>query len=163
MDRNCPPSANQVICIDEPRCSHVVCTLQVHPPTSPYPALSTEVEPISKGHCWKWHHAPESLMMLVGAMGPNMSWLANGVQSHPPMERTIASWLITIFMAYTIRLTVVFVGDTVRIRLDRGSVLSSALAWTSVPHFHFCSPLLKILWVKMPIQARVGLRESPVL
>lgn len=40
------------------------------------------------------------------------------------MERTIASWLITIFMAYTIRLIMVFVGDTVRIKLDRGSVLS---------------------------------------
>ena len=28
----------------------------LHPPTSPCPALSAEAEPISKGHCRKWHH-----------------------------------------------------------------------------------------------------------
>ena len=31
-------------------------------PTSPYPALTAEAEPISKRHCWKWHHEAESLM-----------------------------------------------------------------------------------------------------
>jgi len=28
-------------------------SLWMHPPTSPYPALSAEAEPISKGHCRK--------------------------------------------------------------------------------------------------------------
>jgi len=28
----------------------------VHPPTSPYPALSAEAEPISWSHCRKWRH-----------------------------------------------------------------------------------------------------------
>ena len=40
----------------KPRDSHAVCTLRVHPSTSPYPAPSAEAEPISKGHCRKWHH-----------------------------------------------------------------------------------------------------------
>ena len=34
-DRNGSPSANQVTSKDEPRYSHAVCTLWVHPPTSP--------------------------------------------------------------------------------------------------------------------------------
>ena len=38
------------------RAHHAVCTLQVHPPTSPYLALSAEAEPISWGHCRKWRH-----------------------------------------------------------------------------------------------------------
>ena len=33
-----------------------------------HPVLSAEAETISKGHCWKWHHEAESLMMLIGAM-----------------------------------------------------------------------------------------------
>jgi len=33
-----------------------------YPPTSPYPALSAEAEPIFKGHWQKWHHEAESLM-----------------------------------------------------------------------------------------------------
>ena len=69
-NRNDPPSANQIISTAEPRCNHAVCTLWVHAPTSPYPALSAEAEPISKRHCRKWHHEAESLMMLIGAMGP---------------------------------------------------------------------------------------------
>jgi len=40
----------------EPRDSHAVCTLRVHPPTSPSPALSAVAEPISWGHCRRWHH-----------------------------------------------------------------------------------------------------------
>jgi len=36
-DRNGPPSANQVASKDKCRCSHAVCTLQVHPPTPPVP------------------------------------------------------------------------------------------------------------------------------
>ena len=56
--------------IYEPSYGHAVCTLQVHPPTSPYPALSAEGEPISKGHCWKWHYEAESLMMYICGMGP---------------------------------------------------------------------------------------------
>ena len=43
-DRNGPPSANQVVSRDEPRRGHAVCTLQVHPPTSPCPTLSAETE-----------------------------------------------------------------------------------------------------------------------
>jgi len=38
-DRNGPPSANQVASKDGPRRGHAVCTLRVHPPTSPCPAL----------------------------------------------------------------------------------------------------------------------------
>jgi len=34
-DRNGPPSANQVTSKDKPRRGHAVCTLWVHPPTSP--------------------------------------------------------------------------------------------------------------------------------
>ena len=51
--RNGPPSANQVISTDEPRHGHAVCTLQVHPPTSPCPTLFAEAELNSIGHCWK--------------------------------------------------------------------------------------------------------------
>ena len=36
-DGNGPPSANLVISRDEPRRSHAVCTLWVHPPTYPIP------------------------------------------------------------------------------------------------------------------------------
>jgi len=36
-DRNGPPSANQVASKHESRCGHAVCTLWVHPPTSPVP------------------------------------------------------------------------------------------------------------------------------
>jgi len=50
-DRNGLLSANQVASKDEPRCGHAVCILWVHPPTSPYPALSADAESISKGHC----------------------------------------------------------------------------------------------------------------
>jgi len=69
-DRNGPPSANQVASKDEPRRGHAVCTLQVHLPTSPCPALSAHVEPKSQGHCRKWHHEAESLMTLICAIGP---------------------------------------------------------------------------------------------
>ena len=71
--RNGPPSANQVVSKDEPRRSHVVCTLRVYPPTSPYPALSAEAEPTSKGYYQMWHHGAESLMMGISAMGPKES------------------------------------------------------------------------------------------
>ena len=50
--------------------SHAVCTLWVHPPTSPCPALSAIAEPISQGHFWKSHDEVESIMMTFGAMGP---------------------------------------------------------------------------------------------
>jgi len=53
-ERNDPPSANQSVSKLEPRHGHAVCTFWVHPPTSHYPALSAEAEPISKGHCRKW-------------------------------------------------------------------------------------------------------------
>ena len=48
--------ANQGIFKAEPRDSCAVCTLRVYPPTSPYPILSAEAEPISWGHCRKWRH-----------------------------------------------------------------------------------------------------------
>ena len=44
-DRNGPPSANLVTSKDEPRRGHAVCTLQVHPPTSPCPALTQNLSP----------------------------------------------------------------------------------------------------------------------
>ena len=65
-----PPSANKVVSTTKPRHGHAVFTLQVHPPTSPYPALSAEAEPISKRHCQKWHHEAETLMTYISAMGP---------------------------------------------------------------------------------------------
>ena len=52
-DRNSPPSANQGVFKAEPKDSDAVCTLQVHLPTSPCPALSAHSELMSKGHCRK--------------------------------------------------------------------------------------------------------------
>ena len=49
-DGNGPPSTNQDLSIAESRHSHAICTLQVHPPTSPCPALSVHAEPRSQGH-----------------------------------------------------------------------------------------------------------------
>ena len=49
-DGNGPPSANQDLSTAEPRHTHAVCILRVHPPTSPCPALSTHAEPKSQGH-----------------------------------------------------------------------------------------------------------------
>ena len=69
-DRNGPPSANQVASKDEPRRGHAVCTLWVHPPTSPSLALSAHTEPKSQGHCRKWHHEAESLMTDISAIAP---------------------------------------------------------------------------------------------
>ena len=51
-ERNGPPSANQALSTAKHRSSHAVCTLRVHPPTSPCPALSAGTEPKSQGHCW---------------------------------------------------------------------------------------------------------------
>ena len=69
-DRNGPPSANQVTSKHQPRRGHAVCTLRVHPPTSPCPTLSAHAEPISWSHCRKWHHEAESLMTPICAIGP---------------------------------------------------------------------------------------------
>ena len=44
-----PLKANQGISKPEPRDDHAVCTLWVHQPTSPYPTLFADEEPISKG------------------------------------------------------------------------------------------------------------------
>ena len=46
LDGNGPPSANQDLSTTESRHGHAVCTLRVHPPTSPCPALSAVAEPI---------------------------------------------------------------------------------------------------------------------
>ena len=84
-DGNGPPSANQVASKHEPRRSHAVCTLRVHPPTSPCPALSAHAEPKSQGHCRKWHHEAESLMMDISAMGPKeLSYLLRCVWYNSP-------------------------------------------------------------------------------
>ena len=50
----------------EPRHGYAVCTLRVHPPTSPCPALSALTEPISQGHCRKSHDEAESIMTTFG-------------------------------------------------------------------------------------------------
>ena len=42
-DRNGPPSANQWVFKAEPRDGHAVCSLRVHPPTYPCPALSARL------------------------------------------------------------------------------------------------------------------------
>jgi len=65
-----PSRANQATSRDKPRCSHAVCILRMHPPSSPYPAFSAEAEPISKRHWQKWHHGAESCMTDISAMGP---------------------------------------------------------------------------------------------
>ena len=72
-DKNGPPIATHVVSIANPRCSHSI--LWVHPPTSPYPTISAEVEPISKGHCWKWYREAESLMTYICAMALKSSTL----------------------------------------------------------------------------------------
>ena len=51
-DKNGPPSANQLISTAKPRRNHGVCTLWIHPLTSPYPVISTEAEPVCKGLCY---------------------------------------------------------------------------------------------------------------
>ena len=92
--RNGPSRANQVISGDKPRHVHAVCTLWMHPPTSPCPMLSAEAEPISKGHCWKWHHEAESLLTLtysVGTMGPkelrlSTTWVTAGDLYNPKLK-----------------------------------------------------------------------------
>jgi len=55
-ERSGPPRADQGLSTLEPRSSHTVCTLQMHPPTSPCLSLSAGTKPKSQGHCWKWHH-----------------------------------------------------------------------------------------------------------
>ena len=67
---NGPPSADQDLSAAEPRHGHAVCTLRVHPTTSPCPALSAVAEPISQGHCRKSHDEAETIMTTFGAMGP---------------------------------------------------------------------------------------------
>ena len=69
-DGNGPPSADQDLSTVEPRHGHVVCTLRVHPPTSPCPALSADAEPFSQGHCRKSHDEDESIMTTFGVLGP---------------------------------------------------------------------------------------------
>ena len=72
-ERNSPPGTNQGVFKAEPRDSHTVATLRVHPPNSPCPALSAHVEPISKaesfmpstdGHI-QGVNVPFSLQVLV--------------------------------------------------------------------------------------------------
>ena len=62
--RDGPFSANQGLSTSEPRHGHAVCTLWVHPPTSPCPTLSAHAEPGEGGlvyhvagyFCgWKFH------------------------------------------------------------------------------------------------------------
>ena len=69
-DRNWLPSANQVVSKDEARCGHAVCTLRVHPHTSPCPTLSARTEPKSQGLSLKRHHEAESLMTDISTIGP---------------------------------------------------------------------------------------------
>jgi len=61
--------SNQGVSKAEPWDGHAVCTLQVHPPTSPCPALSAEAEPISRGHCRKWHHKMKVSCQIYPATG----------------------------------------------------------------------------------------------
>ena len=53
--------------------------------------------------------------------------------------RIIANRLLMIFMTYSIHLIMVFMGDTVSVQLERGSVLSSASACQSL---NFCPTLV---------------------
>ena len=52
--------------------------------------------------------------------------------SHTLQHTIIANRLLIIFMTYTVHLIMVSMGDTVRVTLDRGSVLRSALACLSL-------------------------------
>ena len=61
-DRNGPPNANQVVSTAEPRLSHAVCTLQVHPSTSP------SLKDIAKSYIKK-----QSLMTDIYTRGPKDS------------------------------------------------------------------------------------------
>ena len=47
-------SYNHPLHVHDSNHTHPLMTL--HPPTSSYPALSAETEPISKDHCRMWHH-----------------------------------------------------------------------------------------------------------
>jgi len=69
--RNGPPNASQVVSTDELRCGHAVCTLWVHPPTSPIPPflLKQNLFPIDiAGHVI----INETFIMcsIIYAMGP---------------------------------------------------------------------------------------------
>ena len=69
-----------------------------------------------------------------------------------------------IFMTYTIRLIMVSTGDTVRVRLDRGSVISSALAWTSVPHYgHYSYKQDQLEWSVVSYSQNINLHIPPFL
>jgi len=62
------------------------------------------------------------------------------------MHNSNSEQALMIFMIYTMRLVMVFLGEAFRVRFDRGSVLSLALACLSLnfcPTFPFLSPLLK--------------------
>ena len=66
-DRNGPPSANQVASKDEPRRGHAVCTLQVHPPTSPCPTLSPFPSSASLQSVSTWCYCTANPLMIHGS------------------------------------------------------------------------------------------------
>ena len=66
-DRNVPSSANQGLSTSEPKHNHAVCTLQVHPPTSPCSALSAHAEP--KDIARSENNEAESLVTSYAVIG----------------------------------------------------------------------------------------------
>ena len=137
-DRNGPPSANQVASKDEPRCGHAVCTLRVHPPTSPCPALSAHTEPKSQGHCRKWHHEAESLMKDISAICPKELIVHRNCLKRGSFLFIIA--IIVIIMVFTCTLAIICHWN-----IAYYVVVCIAVVWVCVLCIHLCWAIT-MLW-----------------
>jgi len=95
-DRNGPPSANQVASKDEHRNGHAVSTLQVHPPTSPCPALSAHAESKSQDIMKlkvSWQIYPLWALELIKRSKRTLSWATNVKQSTYFLRYRVATFL----------------------------------------------------------------------
>ena len=69
-ERNGPPSAKAIkvsLKLSPETYYHAVCTLLVHPPTSPYSTLSAGAKSKSQRHCRKSHHKLKFVWCLIYA------------------------------------------------------------------------------------------------
>ena len=98
------------------------------------------------GGCLRQLVSTISLQRRLATVGITGS---NSIQSqYPSNAQNNSKQAANDIMTYTIRLIMVFAGEVVRVRLDRGSELSSALACLSLnfcPTFRPCSSLLNSL------------------
>ena len=88
----------------------------------------------------------QRMLATVGFTG------TNGIQSHPPAHRIIANMWLIVYMTHNLPIIMVSMGDMVRVRLDRGSVLSSALACLSELLCHISVlvlPCLKVFTIQV--------------